>query len=201
MNLYLRCVQNKYTMHKQIIIFILTLTFSNLYAQKDEQIINEIFFDLFCFQQDTIFIENLKARTYFEYDSISFEEITGLKVPSKIISDWKINEEKNDFIAEWNEQSLNKIDSIFVENETIIVKKPIFKCLSKNEIDEIFGRIKKQKKNIYSISKVLLDNSQENAIFHITRTPWSGDFSSETILIKKVFDKWKIIERFDFSMT
>ncbi len=55
-----RCVQNKHTIRKQIIIFILTLTFSNLYAQKDEQIINEILFDLFGFHQDTIFIENLK---------------------------------------------------------------------------------------------------------------------------------------------
>ncbi len=30
---------------------------------------------------------------------------------------------------------------------------------------------------------------------------WQEDFNSETLLIKKVFGKWKLIERFDFSMT
>ena len=190
----------KQTMRKQIIILILLLTFSNLNAQTDEQIINEIIFDLFGLQQDTILIKNLKTKTYFEYDSVSFENMTGLTVPSKIIFEWKNNEEPQDYIAEWNEQKLNKIDTLFLENDTVIGKKPIFKCLSKEEIDQLFERTKKREK-IYSISKILFDNSKENAIFHFIIIPWPGDFYSETILIKQVFGKWKIIERFDFTMT
>tara|TARA_R110002167_G_scaffold200_2_gene1139 strand:- start:80 stop:643 length:564 start_codon:yes stop_codon:yes gene_type:complete len=187
-------------MRKQINIFILLLTFSNLNAQTDEQIINKILFDLFGFQQDTILIKNIKTKTYFEYDSVSFENMTGLTVPSKIISEWKNNEEAQDYSAEWNEQELNKIDTLYLENDTVIVKKPVFKCLSKDKIDQLFEMTKKREK-IYSISKILLDNSKENAIFHFIIIPWPGDFYSETVLIKKVFGKWKIIERFDFTMT
>jgi hypothetical protein len=187
-------------MRKQIIILISLLTFSNLNAQTDEQIINEIHFDLFGLQQDTILIKNLKTKTYFEYDSVSFENMTGLTVPSKIISEWKNNEEPQNYSAEWNEQKLNKLDTLFLENNTVIGKKPVFKCLSKGEIDQLFEKTKKREK-IYSISKILFDNSKENAIFHFIIIPWPGDFYSETILIKKIFGKWKIIERFDFTMT
>lgn len=187
-------------MRKQIIILILLLTFNNLNAQNDEQIINEILFDLFSLQQDTILIKNLKTKTYFEYDSVSFENTTGLTVPSKIISEWNNNEESQDYSTEWDEQKLNKIDTLFLENDTVIGKKPVFKCLSKDEIDQLFEKTKKREK-IYSISKILFDNSKENAIFHFIIIPWPGDFYFESILIKKVFGKWKIIERFDFTMT
>jgi hypothetical protein len=169
-------------------------------AQTDEQILNEILFKLFEFQKDTILIENAMRKTYFEYDSISFEIITGLTVPSEIIFEWKQNEEKEGFIAQWNEQYLNKRDTIFYENDTIIVKKPIFKCLSRNEINQIFVTTQKRQR-IYSISKILFDNSKENAIFHFTVIPWMGAFYTETILIKKVFGKWVIIMRFDFAMS
>ena len=133
-------------MRKQINIFILLLTFSNLNAQTDEQIINKILFDLFGFQQDTILIKNIKTKTYFEYDSVSFENMTGLTVPSKIISEWKNNEEAQDYSAEWNEQELNKIDTLYLENDTVIVKKPVFKCLSKDKIDQLFEMTKKREK-------------------------------------------------------
>ncbi len=187
-------------MRKYLIILILLLTFNNLSAQTDEQIVNEILFDLFSFQQDTILIENIKTKTYFEYDSVSFENMTGLTVPSQIISEWNENEKNEDTSAVWDELNLNKIDTLFLENDTVISKKPIFKCLSKVEIDELFEQTKKRQK-IYSISKILFDDLRENAIFRFTMIPWPGDFSSETILIKKVFEKWKIIERFDFIMT
>jgi hypothetical protein len=145
-------------------------------------------------------MKNLKIKTYFEYDSVSFEKKTGLAVPSSIISEWKTNEESKDFTAEWNEYELNMIDSIFLENDTIIGEKPVFKCLTKIEINQLFEKTKKRQE-IYSVSKLLFDNSHENAIFHFIIIPWPGDFYSETILIKRVFGKWKIIERFDFIMT
>ena len=187
-------------MRKPTIILIILLTFNNLNAQTDAQIINEILFDLFGLQQDTFLIENVKTKTYFEYDSVSFEKMTGLAIPSRIISDWKINEENQDFIAEWNEKDLNIIDSLFLENDTVIRKMPVFICLSKVEIEQLFEQTKKRQK-IYSVSNILFDNSHENAVFHFIIIPWPGDFYAETILIKKVFGKWKIIERFDFSMT
>ena len=117
----------KQTMRKQITLLILLLTFNNLNAQTDEQIINEILFDLFGLQQDTILIKNLKTKTYFEYDSVSFENMTGLTVPLRIISEWNNNEENQDFSAERNVQNLNKIDTLFLENDTVIGKKPLFK--------------------------------------------------------------------------
>lgn len=188
-------------MSKQIItLIILLLTFNQMKAQTEEQIINELVFDLFGLHQDTILIENVKIKTYFEYDSVSFERITGLTVPSKIISEWKNNEEPQNYSAGWNEQKLNKIDTLFTEKDTVISKNPFFISLTKGDINQLFERTKKRQK-IYSISKILFDNSKENAIFHFILTPWPGDFYFETILIKKIFGKWKIITRFDISMT
>lgn len=187
-------------MQKLITLFLILISFNNLSAQTDEQILNEILFELFGFQQDTIFFERHKTKTFFEYDSVLFENITGLTVPSQIISEWKNNEENKGFKANWNEQDLNKIDSIFTENDTIIGEKPIFKSLTRNEMNQIFERTQKRQK-IYSVSKILFDESKENAVFHFTTIPWHGYFSSETILIKKIFGKWIIVTRFDFVMT
>jgi hypothetical protein len=187
-------------MRKTIALLFLLLLYSISNAQADEQILNEILFDLFGFQQDSIYMENIKTRTSFEYDSISFEKMTGLTIPSEIISEWKQNEENNDFVAEWSEQNLNKTDFIYFANDTIIAKKPVFKLLTQSEIDQIFERTKKRQ-YIYSISNILFDNSQENALFHFSVKPWPGEFRSETILVKKVFGKWRIIERFDFGMS
>ena len=75
----------------------------------------------FSFQQDTILIENIKTKTYFEYDSVSFENMTGLTVPSQIISEWNENE-KMKILAVWDELNLNKIDTLFLENDTVISK-------------------------------------------------------------------------------
>ena len=183
-------------MQKLIAIFLFLITFNNLNAQTDEQILHKIFFDLFDlshYQQDTILIEKGKRKTYFEDDSISFEYKTGLTVPSKIISEWKKNEENQDFIDEWNEHLLNRKD-------TIIGKKPIFKCLSRNEIIQLFDSTQKRQ-GIYSVSKILFDDSKENAIFHFTVSSWHGSFYSVSILIKKIFGKWVIIDRYDYIMS
>ena len=187
-------------MQKFITIFLLITTFNNLNAQIDEQILNEILFDLFNSEQDTILLKKEITKTYFEHDTISFENTTGFTVPANIIYEWKKNEENNGFNSIWNEQYLNKKDTIFYDKDTIIVKKPIFKCLMQNEIFQLFDKIQKRQK-IYSISKILFDNSKENAIFHFTVLVWHGSFWTETVMIKKVFGKWVIITRFDFAMT
>lgn len=187
-------------MHKQILLLISLLTFINLNAQTDEQVVNELLFDLFGSQQDTILIKRLKTKTHLEYDSVSFSNMTGLTIPSQIISDQNNNEESVDYSTVWNELNLNKMDTLIIGNDTVMCKKPIFKCLTKVEIDILFEQTRKRK-DIYTISKILFDDSRETAIFHFTITPWPGDLIFETILIKKVFKKWKIIERFDYMMS
>lgn len=187
-------------MNKLLILIILLLTFNEVNAQTDEQIINEILLDLFGSQNDTIMIKSLKTKTYFEYDSISFEKTTGLTVPSSIIIEWKSNEDNKNFVDNWNEHYLNKTDTIFYDNDTIIRKKPIFKVMSNDEVSKLFERTQTRQK-VYSISKILFDDIKENALFYFTITPWPGDFSSEAILIKKVFGKWTRISSFDFIMS
>ena len=198
-------------MRKLITIFLFLITFNNLSAQTDEQVINEILYDLFRSEHfsDTIFLKKGRIKTYLECDdSTSFYYMTGLEVPSKIIAEWKTNEEKEDFYAELNEIYLNKKDTSFYENDTIIAIKPIFKCLAENEIYQIYARNHRREPDnnrkrlyVYSVSKILFDNSKENAIFHFTGSAYYGALYTETILIKKVFGKWLIITKYHFAMT
>jgi hypothetical protein len=182
------------------LLLLATFSFSNLFGQTDEQIISELQYDLFGFQQDTVFIKSSIYKTFFDYDSAHFESITGLQIPKAIISDWKNKTEKDGYLSLWDEKRLNHIDTLFFDNDTLIPKVHIFKCLSENEVTKRF-EITRQRQSIYSISKILFDNSGENAIFHFMTIPWPGDFSSETILIKKIFGKWIIVMRFDFALT
>lgn len=57
-------------MQKLITLFLLLISFNIVNAQTDEQIINEILFDLFGFQQDTILIKSIKTKTYFEFSTL-----------------------------------------------------------------------------------------------------------------------------------
>jgi hypothetical protein len=194
---------------KYLITILLTLfSLSIVKAQTDESIINDLFFNLFdplSFNlsdniKDTLLISSTIYKTYFDYDSAAFENETGFKVPKKIISDWKKNLAPDNFISFWNERELNKIDTIFTVNDTVVLKKPFVKCLSQTEEKSLFEKAKIRQR-VYSISKILFDDSRENAIFELLYTPWPGDVSGGKIFIKKVFGVWIIIARFDYSMT
>lgn len=187
-------------MSRYLKIILLGLTFNTMSAQTDEQVLNEIVFDLFGAEQDTIRINELKGKTFFEYDSQSFEEATGFTVPSSIIAKWKHNEKQADFKDHWHETQLNKTDTIFYGNDTIISKKPIFKVMTDSEVDELF-EVTQTRQEIYYISKMLFDDSRENALFHFMIIPWPRSFYSWTVLVKKVFGKWMIITRFDQSLS
>jgi hypothetical protein len=174
-------------------------------AQNDETTINSIFYDLFDpslfkYDNDTLLINSTIYKTRFEYDSISFEKETGLKIPERIISEFRNNVEKNEIIGYWNENELNAKDTIFYETDTIIGKKPFVQCITDNEEKVLFERTKKRQR-IYSISKLLFDNNHENAIFNLYYTPFPGDVSSHTIFIKKIYGKWVIILRFGYRMS
>ncbi|MCL2311990.1 MAG: hypothetical protein FWC41_05820 [Firmicutes bacterium] len=202
-------------MRKLIIFIFLLASFNNLSAQSDEQIINEIFFDLFDRQEwvkDTIYIEEGKIKTSFYKDFDSYEYINGFAIPHSIISEWKKNEETQAFFSKWNEQYLNRKDTSFVENDTIIGKKPIFKSLSEYEMTQILDRNQKlfnsnrqqfyeNQEIIYSIGRIIFDNSKETAIFSFLGSSRSEFAWGHNVLIKKVFGKWIIITKFDFWMT
>jgi hypothetical protein len=194
---------------KYLITILLTLfSLSIVKAQTDESIINDLFFNLFdpsSFNladnnKDTLLISSTIYKTYFDYDSAAFENETGFKVPKKIISDWKKNMAPDNFISFWNEKELNKIDTIFTVNDTIFQKKPFVKCLSQIEKKALFEKTKIRQR-IYSISKILFDDSRENAVFDFLYTPWPGDVSGYKIFIKKVFGEWVIIARFNHSLS
>jgi hypothetical protein len=191
-----------FKIYPKLIIFILLLNgFHNLQAQTDEQIINEIFSDLFNpFQEwfpDTIYIKKEKINTFLRED-VSYENIMGFVIPSNIIFEWEENMKNKNFDPKWNEERLNIRDTIFIGKDTVLVRKPVFKCLSKNEIDKMVAKNQKtdytNQERIYSIGKIVFDNSKETAIFRF-------DNSSAvvyTVLIKKIFGKWVIIANFDY---
>lgn len=194
---------------KYLIVIIFTiLSLDFVYAQSDESIINSIIDDLFppteyiSFKnhKDTILINSTINRTYFDYDSISFKNETGFIVPTNIISELCKNIEPKDFVSYWNQDKLNRTDTIYLSNDTTIGLKPFVKCLSTDEMDLLFESPQKRRR-IYFIDKIIFDDKRENAVFNFGYTSWPGDFSSEKILIKKVFGKWVIITRFNFLMS
>ena len=189
-------------MQKFITLFILLISFSSLKAQTDEQIINEIRWDLFdpCqeWPPDTIYINEIKANTFFyDREDHSYESIGGFAIPSHIISEWKKNMEDQNLQPKWNEKHLNIKDTMIVGKDTIIVKKTFLKCLSKSEIDTEPYNTKQDR--IYAIGKIVFDNSRETAIFSFafSRLSDSDVAGGYTVLIKKVFGKWVIITKFD----
>jgi hypothetical protein len=187
-------------MRTSIIIFFLLGSAMMSHAQTDEKLIKEIFYPLFDPQTDTLILQSQIDKTYFDDDSTTILKETGLKVPRRIISEWKKNIVSDNFISEWDEHVLNKPDTIYDEKDTIIDSKPVFVCMSKRNINLLFEKTKKRQP-VYAISKILYDDSGENAIFDLTCIPWPGDFSSQTIFIKKIFGKWIIVSRFHFLLS
>jgi hypothetical protein len=188
---------------RTILVALLTFMTANcVSAQNEEKILHEILNDLFEFNsyQDTILIESSISKTYFEYDSTSFAEEIGLTIPQKIFNEWKVNANTANFSSEWRESELNKNDTLFFRGDTIIAKDPIIKCLSNEEVKLLREKIKRSLK-IYSISKIVLDDSKENGIFHLTVASWPGQFFDETIFINKIYGKWFILSRFGQGIT
>jgi hypothetical protein len=196
-------------------VTLLLISFITLRAQNDEQIINEILFELFGdqgWQKDTIFVAQAKIKTFFYNDINTYEYIMGFAIPSNIISEWKENIEEESLQSIWNEEHLNKKITSLIENDTLIEKKPFFRCLSEDEIDKKFMKNQElwnsnrqqfyiNHESIYSIGKIIFDKSKETAIFRFVTSSRFDVASGYTVLIKKIFGKWVIITRFDYWMT
>lgn len=135
-------------------------------------------------------------KTYFEDDSIAFQEKTSLRIPSQIITEWKKNVESDEFISYWNEGLLNEVDTIYIGGDTILEKRPIIRCLSRDEEDLHFKK-SNDLNPIYAFSKMLFDDSRENAIFNFYQIWRPGYAGGCTILIKKVFGKWVIVTKYN----
>ena len=155
------------------LVLFITFSLAFVKAQDDETTINSIFYNLFDpsifkfnYDKDTLLLNSTIYKTRFEYDSISFEEETGLEVPKRIISEFRNNVEKNEIVGYWNENKLNKKYTLIYESDTIIGKKPFIHCISEDEEKILFEKTKKRQR-IYSISKLLFDNNHENAVFKL----------------------------------
>lgn len=78
-------------MKKLTVIIFIILGVSNLNAQSNERIINDMLFNLFGRNQDTIFIDSDIKKLSIDYDSKTIEDKTGLKLPDSIICEWRKN--------------------------------------------------------------------------------------------------------------
>ena len=135
-------------MRTYLLIILLFLITKPSKAQLDESIVREILYDLFQTTQDTIFLESKAYKTYFDYDSISFVEETRLKVPKKIIREWKENVMPEKCIYNWNQQLLNTLDTVYIDIETELSKSSFISLVSKFEVENL---LKKRGSDIRSI--------------------------------------------------
>jgi len=150
-------------------------------------------FNLFGRNQDTIFIDSDIKNPAIDYDSKTIEDKTGLKLPDSIICEWRKNKDANNSGTQWNESKLN---NSYFKNYTFVGKKPVIKCIENKLINAL---LKQKRTAVYSISKIVFDDKKENAIFRFS-TNGQGVFIEESILIKKIFEKWIIISRFDWKI-
>ncbi len=191
---------------KKILVGILILSsYHKINAQADESIIGQILADLLNFSSeihnDTVFFEQHIVNTSFNYDSISIEKKTGLQIPEKTLLEITSNSREAKRKNQWNEAQLNeKLMVISPKNDTAFLsRKPYVKCLSKNQLDSVSKFTPTL--SIYSISGLVFDNNQQTAVFELAYGRGGRYFSFESVLIKKIFNRWIIIQKFDFIIS
>jgi hypothetical protein len=182
----------------KIITILLFSTICHLSAQTDEEIIRGLQHDLFSYGLDTIWLDSYNFKIISDLDSSYLADYSDLKIPHEIINDWKKNSQYF-HVSSWDESLLNKVDTFFFQSDTIFPLRHIFRCISESELDKLFKN-RLYFKKFYSLSKIIFDNSRENAILHMTFKQSDFHFSSETIIIKKIFGKWILVSRFGTSV-
>lgn len=80
--------------------------------------------------------------------------------------------------------------------DTVLEKRPITRCLSRDE-EGLHFKKSNDLNPIYAFSKMLFDDSRENAIFNFYQIWRPGYAGGCTILIKKVFEKWVIVTKYN----
>jgi len=153
------------------------------------------------FDNDTLFLKQDIATTFFRCDSISFVKKTGLQIPQKNLEEIMNNSREINKDNKWKQDELNdKVIMISGTNDrTLITIKPFIKCLSSKQLDSVSKY--SPTVSVYSISKLIFDENHQTAIFQLNYGRAERSFSFESVLISKVFGKWIIIRRFDWMIS
>lgn len=191
-------------MRKFILIILILFSSHKMIAQSDESIIRGFiseFRDCYSKFDDTLVLKAQINYTFFRYDSISFVRKTGLEISKETLQELINNSKENNTKNKWKESDLNDKRSIIAEtNDTILIdKKPYIKCLSEKQLDSVSKY--SPTLGVYSISKLIFNNSHDTAVFQLDFGKAGKYFSHESILIHKVFGKWVIIQKYDWSMS
>lgn len=191
-------------MRKFVLIILILFPSQKMTAQTDESIIRGLiseFPDCYSKFDDTLFLKEQIDDTFFRYDSISFVRKTSLEISQKTLHELINNSKENNKKNKWKESELNDKTSIIPEtNDTILIdREPYIKCLSEKQLDSVSKY--SPALSVYSISKLIFNNSHDTAVFQLDFGKAGKYFSHESILIHKVFGKWVIVQKYDWSMS
>ncbi len=192
-------------MRKAFLVILILLSYQKINAQTNESIISQLISELLdCSSKvdDTLFFDQRISATFFHDDSISFKKKTGLEVPQKTLAEILNNSNKINNDNKWKEDELNKKIIVVsgMNDTTLISGKPYIKCLSEKQLVYVSKYLLTL--SIYSISKLIFSDNRQTAVFHLSYGKAGiGFFSFESIFISKVFGKWIIIRRFDWSIS
>lgn len=191
-------------MRKFVLIILILFSSQKMIAQTDESIIRGLiseFRDCYSKFDDTLFLKEQIDYTFFRYDSISFVRKTGLEISKETLQELINNSKENNKKNKWKESELNDKRSIIAgTNDTILIdRKPYIKCLSEKQLDSVSKY--SPTLSVYSISKLIFNNRHDTAVFQLDFGKAGKYFSHESILIHKVFGKWVIIQKYDWSMS
>jgi hypothetical protein len=192
-------------MRKLLVVLLILSSHKEVNAQSDETVISQILGDLLnCsspFENDTVFFDQRIVNTFFNYDSISIEKKTRLQIPQKILSEIISNSREAKKENHWKEDQLNeKFMVISPKNDTTFLsRKPYIKCLSEKQLDSVSTLVPTL--SVYSISRLVFDNNQQTATFELAYGKGGRYFSFESVIIKKIFGRWIIVQKFDWKIS
>lgn len=192
-------------MRKLLIILLILLSCGEANAQTDEDIINQILNDLLnCSSEsysDTVFFEQHIGNTFFNYDSALMEKKTGLQIPQQTLSEIISNSKEFKKENLWNENDLNKKFTVISSKKgtVFLSRKPYIKCLSKNQMDSISTY--SPTTSIYALTQLVFDNNAQTAVFEFAYGKGGKYFSHESVLIRKIFNRWTIVQKFDWIIS
>ena len=192
-------------MQKLFMVVLILSSYQQVNAQSEENVISEILSDLLnCssgVSNDTMFFEKRIRKTFFNDDSISMEKKTGLQIPQRILSEIISNSKELGKEGCWDQDQLNKKFMVISPkgDTTFVNRKPHIRCVSQKQLDSISTF--SSTSSVYSISQLLFDNNQQTAIFQFEYCKGGRYFFFETVLIKKIFGRWRIVQKFDWAIS
>ena len=178
---------------KNLICIFLLIAPVSLNAQSDENMLHSLVFDIFGNDVDTILLNETVAPQSFNYTPAEFEFETGFNLPKRFFKEWNVSLTESDKSKKWDPQQLNEVQEFIVDGEIILPERPVFVCLSKDEMRNLI--IANRTWEILTISRIVYDKQREDAYIN-TITTYSHGFTIKTsYLLKKVYGKWIIVSR------